>query len=119
MFWWKLYFVINCLLLALVTLIVVTVEPAIAEAAMVDKLSLIAGAISVVGLYSFIYKQMQLPRLFWGIGLAYLVMVSLAANIYIIILQYSDISTWELYLYIILVLFNLPTYYIFYKQLTK
>lgn len=109
--YWKIYFVLNCILLTLVALTVLTIETSV-----VEKLSLVAGVISVAGLYSHIYKQIVLPLWFWIIGLVYLLVVSFAANIYVLIPQYSDMAAWEPFLYFALIVFHFPTYYIFFKR---
>jgi hypothetical protein len=57
--YWKIYYILNCILLALVSLIVLLIETSV-----VEKLSVIAGAISVLGLYSYVYQGFSLSRWF-------------------------------------------------------
>ena len=107
---WRIYFVLNCILLGLVVLTVLTVETGT-----VEKLSVLAGLISIAGLYSYIFREVTLPNWFWLLGFMYLLVVSFAANIYVLILQYPDMAAWEPYLYTFLILFHFPTYFVFYK----
>ena len=108
---WKIYFVLNCILLGLVTITVLFVE-----SGLIEKLSLIAGLISVLGLYVHSFKSVDLPTWFWAIGLVYVVIVGFVGNVLVIFPQYPDMTAWEPFLYFGLILFHFPTYYIFFKH---
>ena len=111
---WRIYFVLNIILLGLVMLTVLIIKTGV-----VEKLSVLAGFISIVGLYAYTFRKITLPIWFWLLGLIYLLIVSFAANIYVLIPQYPDMAAWEPFLYFMLIVFNFPTYFVFYKESLK
>jgi len=111
---WQIYFYINAAMFALSTLVIALLlvlgnSPAAAVALVLFAWAMIG--VGILGLASFIYRDFTLPRFVW-VGSFVTVVVFTITDAY---LTWPVATTGELYVYVGLIVFSLPLYYVFYR----